>query len=142
MLGNNNNMIENYVQNIWVENVVILCYFPFLAVFGFRVLYFCSKHFLTILMRNNNKMTKNNVQMVWMQKQVIMCLLVTFASFRVKWPKLLTIIVLSRIDGKQQQNNRKLCGKDLGEKCSYLVLVFIYGRFSWLRSCTFVLSIF
>jgi len=58
--------------------------------------------------------------MVWVQKQVIKCWIVAIAGFRVKWPKLLTIIFLSWIDGKQQQNDRKLCTKDLGEKCSYL----------------------
>jgi len=34
-MGNNNKMTENYVQKIWVVNVVILGWFPFLA--GFRV---------------------------------------------------------------------------------------------------------
>jgi len=33
-MANNNKMTENYVQNIWVKNVVILCWFLFLA--GFR----------------------------------------------------------------------------------------------------------
>jgi len=36
---------------------------------------------------------------------------------------------------KQQQNDRKLCAKDLGEKCSPFGLVFIpkimYKRFEW-----------
>jgi len=36
---------------------------------------------------------------------------------------------LSRIDGKQQQNDRILCEKDLGEKCSYLGFVFILAGF-------------
>jgi len=49
---------------------------------------------------------------------------------------------LSRIDGKQQQNDRKFCEKDLGVKCSYLGLVSIFGNFSCLGSCTFVLSVF
>jgi len=49
---------------------------------------------------------------------------------------------LSRIDGKQQQNDRKLCAKDLVEKCSYLGLISICGRFSCLGSYTFLLSIF
>jgi len=39
---------------------------------------------------------------------------------------------LSCIDEKQQQNDRKLCAKDLGENCSYLGLVSILGRFSYL----------
>jgi len=57
--------------------------------------------FLTMLMRNNNKITENDVRMGWVQKQVLMCWFVTFANFRVKWLKLLTIIFLSHIDGKQ-----------------------------------------
>jgi len=32
--------------------------------------------------------------------------------------------------------------KDLGEKCSDLALVSIFVRFSYLGSCSFVLSIF
>jgi len=47
--------------------------------------------------------------MVWVQKQVIKCWFVTFASFRVKRAKILTVIFFRRIDGKQQQNDRKLC---------------------------------
>jgi len=39
---------------------------------------------------------------------------------------------LSRIAGKQQQNDRKLCAKDLGQKWSYLGLVSIFGSFSCL----------
>ena len=87
-------------------------------------------------------MTKNDVRMVWVQKQVIMCWFVTFASFRVKRLKLLTVIFFTRIDRKQQQNDRKLCAKDLGEKCSCFGLISIFGRFLCLGSCTFVLSIF
>jgi len=49
-----------------------------------RGLYFCSEHFLTILIGNNNKMIENDVPMVWVQKQVIKCWFVTFASFRAK----------------------------------------------------------
>jgi len=81
-MGNNNKMTENYVQKILVKNVVILGLFPFWQVFVFRVLFFCSEHFLTILMGNNNKMIENYLQMVWVQKEVIMCWFVTFASFR------------------------------------------------------------
>jgi len=65
------------------------------------VLFFCSEHFLTILVANNIKMTENDVHMVWVQKQVIMCWFVTFVSFRAKRPKLLTVIFLRRNDGKQ-----------------------------------------
>jgi len=72
-MGKYNKMIENYVQKIWLKNVVILCWFPFLTYFVFRVLYFCSEHLLTILMGNNNKMTKNDVRIIEVQKQVIMC---------------------------------------------------------------------
>jgi len=43
---------------------------------------------------------------------------------------------------KQQQNDRKLCEKDLDEKCSYLVLVSIFGKFFHLYSYSFVLSNF
>jgi len=57
-------------------------------------------------------MTENHVEMVWVQKEVIMCWLVTFASFHAKWPKLVTVIFLSCIDVKQQQNDRKLYTKD------------------------------
>jgi len=63
-------------------------------------------------MGKNNKMTENHVQIVWVQKEVIMCWLVTFASFRAKLPKLVTVICLSCIDVKQQQNDRKLSAKD------------------------------
>jgi len=50
----------------------------------FSVMYFCSEHFLTILMGNNNKMTENDVQMVRVQKHVKLCWFVTLRSFRVK----------------------------------------------------------
>jgi len=119
LIGNKNKMTKNYVQKIWVKNVVILGWFPFLTGFHVRFLYFCSEHFSTILMRINNKMTQNDVWMVWVQKQVIMCWFVTFASFRAKWLKLFTVIFSTCIDGKQQQNDRKLCPKDLGEKHCY-----------------------
>jgi len=36
---------------------------------------------------------------------------------------------LSRIDGKRDQNGRKVCAKDLGQKCSYLGLVSILAGF-------------
>ena len=108
----------------------------------FRVLYFFSEHFFTILMGNNNKLTENDVRMVWVQKQVIMCCFANYASFQTHWLKLLTVIFISHIDAKQQQNYWKLCAKDLGQKCSYLGLVSIFGRLFCLGSCTFVLSIF
>jgi len=76
------------------------------------------------------------------QKQVILCWFVTFGSFRQQRPELLTGIFFSRVDRKQQQNDQKLCTKDLGEKCSYLGLVSIFGRFSYLGSSSFVLSVF
>jgi len=69
-------MTENYVQKIWMKNVVIWGWFLFLAGFVFMVLLFCSEHFLTILVGNNNKMTENDVHMVWVQEKVIMCWLV------------------------------------------------------------------
>jgi len=116
--------------------------FHFWQLFVFRVLYFCYEHFLTILMGNNNKMTEYDVLMVWVQKQVIMCWFVNFSSFRANWLKLFFVIFFSRNNGKQQQNDRKLCAKDFARKCSYLGLVSIFGRFSCLGSCTFVLSIF
>jgi len=50
----------------------------------FRVMYICSKRFLTILMGNNKIRSENNVWMVWVQKEVIMCWFVIFASFRAK----------------------------------------------------------
>jgi len=93
-------------------------------------------------MGNHSKMIENDLCMVWVQKEVIKCWFVPFSSFCVKWLKLLTVIFLSRIEGKQQQNDRKLCAKDLGEKCGYVGLVSIFGSFSCLRSRTFVLSIF
>ena len=62
----------------------------------FRVIYICSECFFTILMVNNKKKCQNNVRMVWAQKEVIMCCFVTFASFRVKIPKLFIVIFLSR----------------------------------------------
>jgi len=87
-------------------------------------------------------MTENHVNRVWVQKQFIMYSLVTFASFRAKLPKLVIIIFLSCIDVTQEKNDRKLYAKDLVEKCSYLGLVSIFGRFSYLGSYSFVLSIF
>jgi len=60
-------------------------------------------------------MTENDVPIVWVQKEVIMCWFVTFASFHAKWLKLLTVIFLSRIVGKQKQNDQKLYAKDLGK---------------------------
>jgi len=74
-------------------------------------------------------MTENDMRMVFVE-QVIICWFVIFASFRGKWLKLLTIILLSGIEGKQEQNDRKLCAKDVGEKWSYLVLVSIFGSSS------------
>jgi len=85
-------------------------------------------------------MTKNGVSTVWVQNQVIMCWFLNFVSFRANWLKLLIVIFISRIDGKQQQNDRNLCAKDLGQKCSYLRLVSIFGSFSCLGSCAFVLE--
>ena len=41
----------------------------------------------------------------------------------------MTVIFLSCIDVKQQQNDRKLSAKDMGEKHSHLGLVFIFDRF-------------
>jgi len=76
-------------------------------------------------------MTENDMRMVFVQ-QVIMCWFVIFASFRSIWLKLLTIILLGRIAGQQQQNDQKLCAKDLGEKWSYLGLVSIFSSFSCL----------
>jgi len=67
---------------------------------------------------------------------------VTYGSFRAESPELLTGIFFSRIDRKEQQNDRILCAKDYGEKCSYLGLVSIFGRFLYLGSCSFVLSMF
>jgi len=57
-------MTENYLQKIWVKNVVILGLFSFWQVFVFRAQFFFPQHFLTILMGNNDKMTKNDVHMV------------------------------------------------------------------------------
>jgi len=57
------------------------------------------------------------------KKQVIMCWFVTFVRFRPKWLKLLTIIFLSPIDEKQQQNDRKLCVIYSAEIRSYLGFV-------------------
>jgi len=74
-------------------------------------------------------MSENEVNMVWVQKQVIMCLFVTFVSLRAKRPKLVTVIFLSFIKVKQQQNDRKLYAKDMGEKRSHLGLVFICENF-------------
>jgi len=93
-------------------------------------------------MGNNNKMTENGVSTVWVQKQVIMCWFLNFVSFRANWLRLLIVIFISRIDGKQQQNDQNLCAKDLGKKCSYLRLASIFGSFSCLGSCALVLSIF
>jgi len=66
---------------------------------------------LTILIGNKNKMTENDVRMGWVQKQVMMGWFVTCATFRAKWLKLLTVICFSRIDGKQQQNDKKFVEK-------------------------------
>jgi len=87
-------------------------------------------------------MIENDVHMVWVEKQVIMCWFVTLGSLRAQRHELLTGIFFSRIDRKQQQNDRKLCTKDLGEKYSYLGLVSIFGRFSYLGSSSFFLGIF
>jgi len=73
-------------------------------------------------------MIENNVRMIWVQKQVIKCWFVTFGSFRVKSPKLMTVIFMSRIIGKQKQNDRKLCANVLNEKCSsFGLLSFLAG---------------
>jgi len=80
-MAKNNKMTENDVQKIWVKNVVILDWFPFLEGFVFRVLYLCPEHFFNHIDVKYNKMTRNDVRMVWVQKQVIMCWFVSFASF-------------------------------------------------------------
>jgi len=85
-------------------------------------------------------MTENDVHMFWVQKEVILCWFVTFGSFRAKRPKLVTVIFLSCIDVKQQ-NDRKFCAKDLGEKRSRLGLVFTFDRFLCRRYSTFFTSI-
>jgi len=54
----------------------------------------------------------------------------------------LTGIFFGRINGKRQQNERKLCANDLGEKCSHLGLVSIFLKFLYLRCCSSVLRIF
>jgi len=87
-------------------------------------------------------MTENDVHMGWLQKQVIMCQVVTFWSFRAQRPEVLIAIFFIRIDEKPQQNDRKICAKGLGEKSSHLGLVSIFGRFSYLGSCSFVFSNF
>jgi len=99
--------------------------FYFWQVFVFRVLLFCSEQFLTILVWNNNKITENDVHMVWVQKQVIMCWFVKFASIRANWLKLVRVIFLGCTYVKQQQNDPKLCAKDLGENRSHVGFVFI-----------------
>jgi len=91
---------------------------------------------------NNNKMTENDVRMVWVQKHIIMCWFVTFGSFLAKRPKVVIVIFFSCIDVKQQQNDRKLWVKYLGEKHSNLGFVFIFDRFLYRRYCTLVTSIF
>jgi len=80
-MGNNSKMIENYVRKIWVKNVVILGWFPFLEGFRAYDIFFRYVHFLTVLMENNNKMTEKDGRMVWVQKKVIMCWFVTFESY-------------------------------------------------------------
>jgi len=142
LMGNNKTMTENYVQKIGWKMKLSWVRFHFWQLFVFRVLYFCYEYFLTILIGNNNKMSEDDVSMVWVQKQVIMCWFVNFENFRANWLKLLTVIFINRIDGKQQQNDRDLCAKVLCQKCSYLRLVSIFGSFSCLGSCAFVLSIF
>ena len=67
-------MTENYVQKILGQKCTYLGLVSILGrVLVFRVLFFCSEHFLTILVGNNNKMTENHVHMVWVQKQVVLC---------------------------------------------------------------------
>jgi len=84
-------------------------YLGLVSIFGrFSYLGSCSfvlSIVLTIVVGNNNKMTENDVHMLWVQKQVIMCWFVTFGSFCAKSPKLMTVIFLSCIDVKQQQND-------------------------------------
>ena len=41
-MENNNKMTENYMQKIWMKNVVVLGWFPFWLVFVFRVMYLSS----------------------------------------------------------------------------------------------------
>jgi len=83
-------------------------------------------------MGKTNKMTENGVSTVWVQNHVIMCWFINFVSFRANWLKLLIVIFISRIDGKQQQNDRNWCAKVLVQKCSYLRLVSIFASFSCL----------
>jgi len=62
-------------------------------------------------MINKNKITENDVRMGWVQKQVMMCWFVNSGTFRAKWLKLLTVVFFSRIDGKQQQNDKTVVEK-------------------------------
>jgi len=57
-------------------------------------------------MGKHNKMTENYENMVWVEKQVIVCWFVTFGSFCAKCPILVTVIFLSSVDVKQEQNDR------------------------------------
>jgi len=75
-------MTENNVQKIWVKNVVILGWFPFLAAFCVYGHVLLFRAFFNHINENNNKMTENDVAMVWVQKEVIMCWFVNFVSFR------------------------------------------------------------
>jgi len=79
-LSSHFNFKKNYLNKIGCWQVG----FYFWEVFVFRVMYICSKRFLTILMGNNKIRSENNVWMVWVQKEVIMCWFVIFASFRAK----------------------------------------------------------
>ena len=74
-------MTEIYVQKIWVKNVVILGWFPFLAAFRVQgpALLFLA-FFNRIDGKQQNKMTENDIRMVFVQ-QVIMCWFVIFAIF-------------------------------------------------------------
>jgi len=65
-------------------------------------------------MLNNNKMIENYAQKIWVKNVVLL----GWFSFQ------------------------KLCTKGLSENSSYLWLVSIFGRFSYLGSCFFVLSSF
>jgi len=138
---------QQHDRKLYAKDLGEKCsYLGLVSIFGrFSSLGYCTfflSIILTILIGNKNKMTENDVRMGWVQKQVMMWLFVTIETFPAKWLKLLTVICFSRIDGKQEQNDQKLCGKDFGQKRSYLGLVTIFGRFWYVGSCTFVLSIF
>jgi len=65
-------MTKKYVGKVWVQNLVILGWFPTSTNFCVKSLEILTRTFLAMLKGNDKKWTEKNVGMFWVQNQVIL----------------------------------------------------------------------